>query len=155
MAALCDTVLITVAVSGLSLVMLAVPWFKGTLTWIGVLFLLYMGWATWRTRPEAEGAAEEWPARRQLAFAASVSLLNPHAIMDTVGVIGISSLAYSGAPRLGFTLACISVSWLWFFGLATAGYLLGLAAGGAALRRWLNRISAVIMWGVALQLVFL
>ncbi|HYF92678.1 MAG TPA: LysE/ArgO family amino acid transporter [Symbiobacteriaceae bacterium] len=152
-AALCDTVLIAAAVSGLSLVILAVPWFQGVLSWVGVVFLLYMGWVTWRSRPADESTGGEWPAHRQMAFAASVSLLNPHAILDTVGVIGTSSLQYAGAPRLGFALACIGVSWLWFAGLATAGYLLGLAAGGVAMRRWLNRISAVIMWAVAVQLV--
>lgn len=154
-ASICDTLLITAAVSGLSVVVLAAPWVKGVLSWAGVAFLLYMGWATWRTEPAAESAAEEWPARRQAVFAASVSLLNPHAILDTVGVIGTSSLAYSGAPRVGFALACVVVSWLWFVGLALAGHLLGLAAGGVALRRWLNRASAVIMWGVAIQLAAL
>ncbi|HWI50814.1 MAG TPA: LysE family transporter [Symbiobacteriaceae bacterium] len=155
MAAVCDTLLITAAVSGLSVVVLAAPWFNGVLAWVGVAFLLYMGWATWRTEPAAENAAEQWPPRRQAAFAASVSLLNPHAILDTVGVIGTSSLAYTGAPRLGFAVACVAVSWLWFVGLAAAGHILGLAAGGLTMRRWLNRISAVIMWGVALQLIFL
>lgn len=155
MASVCDTLLIAAAVSGLSVVVLAAPWVKGVLSWAGVAFLLYMGWATWRTEPSAENAAEEWPARRQAVFAASVSLLNPHAILDTVGVIGTSSLAYEGAPRLAFALACVLVSWLWFAGLAMAGHLLGVAAGGVALRRWLNRISAVIMWGVAIQLLVL
>lgn len=154
-AAVCDTLLITLAVSGMSVVVLALPWFTRALTWVGVAFLLYMGWATWRTEPQTENAAEEWPPRRQVTFAASVSLLNPHAILDTVAVIGTASLKFAGAPRLGFALACIAVSWLWFMGLAMAGYALGLAAGGLTMRRWLNRISAVIMWGVALQLAFL
>jgi L-lysine exporter family protein LysE/ArgO len=153
-AGLCDTLLITVAVSGLSLVVLAVPWFKTALAWAGVLFLAYMGWATWRSQPAAEAGGEEWPARRQVLFAASVSLLNPHAILDTVAVIGTSALAYSGGPRLAYTLACVAVSWLWFLGLSAAGHWLGMAAGGTALRRWLNRISAVIMWGVGIQLIW-
>ncbi|MFZ5825237.1 MAG: LysE/ArgO family amino acid transporter [Bacillota bacterium] len=154
-AAVSDTLLITAAVSGLSLVILTIPWFKVALSWIGVLFLTYMGWATWRSQPEAERAVgERWPARRQIAFGASVSLLNPHAILDTVAVIGTNSLAYAGAPRLAFTLTTIAVSWLWFFGLATAGYLLGLAASGVRLQRRLNQASAVIMWAVAGQLLW-
>lgn len=152
-AGLCDTLLIAVAVSGLSLVVLAVPWFKTALSWVGVAFLLYMGLATWRSKPAAEAGGEEWPPRRQALFALSVSLLNPHAILDTVAVIGTNSLRYSGGPRLGYTLACVAVSWFWFAALATAGHLLGVAAGGTLLRRWLNRISAVIMWGVAVQLL--
>lgn len=154
-AAVSDTILITLAVSGLSLVILKIGWIKVALSWAGVLFLAYMGWATWRSETDREQAAGEgWPARRQIGFAASVSLLNPHAILDTVAVIGTHSLQYSGGPRLGFALACIAVSWIWFFGLATAGYILGTAAAGAQLRRWLNRISALVMWVVAAQFLW-
>ena len=170
-AAVSDTLLITVAISGLSLVLLTVPWLKAALSWGGVPFLAYMGWATWRSdaqadqgaarlavggstdRVTAQAAGEGWPARRQVAFAASVSLLNPHAILDTVAVIGTSALQYAGAARLAFALACIGASWVWFFGLSLAGYLMGLFAAGANLQRWLNRASAVIMWGVAFRLL--
>lgn len=159
-AGICDTLLTTAAVSGVSLLVLTVPWFRTALSWIGVGFLTVLGWATWRSKPAVETTGdEEWPLRRQILFAASVSLLNPHAILDTVAVIGTNSLQYGGMARLGFTLACISVSWLWFFGLATGGHLLGrLAVGGRAGRdtgrnflTWLNRASALIMWAVAFQ----
>jgi L-lysine exporter family protein LysE/ArgO len=73
----------------------------------------------------------------------AVSLGNPHAIVDTIGVIGSGSLAYEGSAKAAFTLACISVSWLWFFGLAVAGRAL---SGIDTARRLLNRVSAVVMW---------
>lgn len=46
------------------------------------------------------------------------------------------------------------MSWIWFFGLSLAGHLMGVFVAGANLQRWLIRASAVIMWGVALQLLF-
>jgi len=155
-AAISDTLLITVAVSGLSLVVLTIPWFEAALSWVGVLFLAYMGWATWRSEVATadEAGGERWPARRQIAFAASVSLLNPHAILDTVAVIGTNSLQYTGSAKLAFAVACIGVSWIWFFALATAGYLVGLAASGVRLRRRLNQLSALVMWAVALQFLW-
>lgn len=52
-----------------------------------------------------------------MLFAMSVSLPNPHAILDTMGVIGTSSLKYNGTEKLVFTVVCIVVSWLWFVGL--------------------------------------
>ena len=55
---------------------------------------------------------------KQISFALSVSLLNPHAIMDTIGVIGTSASAYDGSEKIAFTVATISVSWLWFIFLA-------------------------------------
>ncbi|MGE5674479.1 MAG: LysE/ArgO family amino acid transporter [Mycobacterium leprae] len=151
-ASLCDTLLITAAVSGVSLMVQTVTWFKPLLGWVGLFFLAYLGWVTWRAEPGTTGPAhEEWPPRRQAVFAASVSLLNPHAILDTVGVIGGNSLHYAGQERIAFALACVAVSWLWFFGLATAGHLAGHLASGRTLRIWLNRISALIMWALALQ----
>ena len=58
---------------------------------IGVCFLLYIGWVTWRSEAHEDDAtklAHDWPVRRQIVFALSVSLLNPHAILDTIGVVG-------------------------------------------------------------------
>jgi L-lysine exporter family protein LysE/ArgO len=155
-AGICDTILTTVSVSGMSLVVLKIPWFKTALSWVGVFFLAYMGWATWRSEPSqgASAADDEWPLRRQVLFAASVSLLNPHAILDTVAVIGTTALQYSGGVRLAYTLTSIAVSWVWFVSLAAAGRLLGLAASGLNLMRWLNRASALIMWAVAAQFLY-
>ena len=42
------------------------------------------------------------PAKKQILFALSVSLLNPHAIMDTVGVIGTSASVYDGYDKVVF-----------------------------------------------------
>ena len=58
-------------------------------------------------------------------FACSVSLLNPHAILDTIGVIGTNSLHYEGEDQWIFTITCILVSVAWFHGLAIAGRLMG------------------------------
>jgi len=80
-----------------------------------------------------------------------VSLLNPHAILDTIGVIGTSSLAYAGPERIAFTAACILNSWAWFFMLAVAGKLIGSIG---PVRQWLNRVSAVIIWLSAVYLVY-
>jgi L-lysine exporter family protein LysE/ArgO len=157
-AALCDTLLITLAVLGLSLVVLQVEWLRLLLTGGGFLFLLYMGWMTWKSVPtgSVEEEAAAWPARRQVLFAMSVSLLNPHAILDTISVIGTSSLAYGEpAEKTAFAVACVMVSWLWFFGLMLAGNALGSLEGAVKWRYWLNRASAVIMWASALYLAYL
>lgn len=152
-AALCDAILILLAVLGVSLVVLTVAWLKTVLYAVGVCFLLYMGYLTWRSRPASDPSeAERFSAKRQVMFAASVSLLNPHAILDTIGVIGTSSLSYSGAEKWGFTLACIVVSCIWFFGLCMAGRLAGRLDPSGKLLRGLNMASAVIMWLVAVYM---
>ena len=150
---LCDMLLILLAVLGVSLVVLTIAWLKTVLYAVGVCFLLYMGYLTWRSRPTTDNSeAQQFAAKRQVMFAASVSLLNPHAILDTIGVIGTSSLSYTGAEKWGFTIACVIVSCLWFFGLAIAGRTAGRLDRSGRLLRSLNIISAIIMWGLALYM---
>ncbi|MER1998449.1 MAG: LysE family transporter, partial [Lysinibacillus sp.] len=122
-AGVCDTLLIYLAVAGVSIIVFSFEWLKILLFLIGFIFLTYMGWVIWKDKSELNTNAEgnRFSARRQITFAASVSLLNPHAILDTIGVIGTSSLAYSGYEKWIFTLACIVVSWIWFISLAILG----------------------------------
>lgn len=150
-ASLCDTLLILAAVFGVSVLVLGSPVIKSLLLGAGTLFLLYMGWVIWHTRPAAAGQ-EGTPAlgfARQVFFAVSVSLLNPHAILDTVAVIGTSSLSYSEEPRAAFTAAAVLVSWVWFFFLALAGRTVGRLDRSGRLLTVVNRVSAAIMWGSA------
>ncbi|MEH7201147.1 LysE/ArgO family amino acid transporter [Bacillus safensis] len=155
-AALCDTLLIALAVIGVSVVVFTIPVLQIGLYIIGFCFLVYMGWVVWNTSSSSGDQEKQklMPASKQIVFACSVSLLNPHAILDTIGVIGTNSLQYSGAEKLAFTLACIIVSWLWFIGLALFGKMLGkLDTNG----KWMNRInkaSAVMIWLVALYIAY-
>jgi L-lysine exporter family protein LysE/ArgO len=150
-AGLADTALVSLAVLGVSVVVLRVPWVETALFGVGAAFLVVVGysflrWPALAVDPETES---HLGVREQVAFAAGVSLLNPHAIVDTVGVIGTSALAYDGRARLAFAAATIAVSWTWFGGLATAGRLLGDAAAAERYLRHLNVASAVVVWAVA------
>ncbi|MBB6674705.1 amino acid transporter [Cohnella nanjingensis] len=156
-AALCDTCLLALAVLGVSVLIFGIPVLKGFLLAGGILFLLYMGWTTWRSSAE-EGKTRQtgaYPVRKQIAYTMSVSLLNPHAIMDTVGVIGTSSLNYAGAEKWMFACACILVSWLWFVALAWAGRMVGSLDRTGKLLRVLNRVSAVVIWFSAAMMLYL
>lgn len=155
-ASLCDTLLITLAIVGVSVVVLEVEWLKTMLFLFGILFLIYMGGTTWRSKPSSPGEENKnsLSPGKQVAFAMSVSLLNPHAILDTIGVIGTSSLTYTGPDRTVFAVACISVSWLWFFALGLAGRAAGRLDRSGKVLSALNRVSAVVMWGTAAYLAY-
>lgn len=148
MASLCDTLLILLAVGGVSVAVLTVPWLKALLVGSGVLFLLYMGWLTWKSQTVSNDQKQYngWTLRRQLLFTMSVSLLNPHAVLDTIGVIGVSSLVYATKEKAAFALACVAVSWIWFFALALTGRLLRQKDASGNMRIWFNRFAAIIMW---------
>lgn len=155
-AALCDTALISFAVLGVSVILFAIPAVKTILFAAGIAFLVYMGFVTWKSKPNNSVSKDEaLSPRKQIAFAASVSLLNPHAILDTVGVIGTSSVSYHGQEKIAFTLACILVSWIWFFALAIAGRQVGKLDKSGRFILMLNKCSAVIMWGTAVYLLSL
>jgi L-lysine exporter family protein LysE/ArgO len=154
-AGLCDTLLILLAVLGISVVLLTVAWVKIVMVIVGICFLLYIGWTSWRAVSEAETAVMErskYSLKQQIAFTVSVSLLNPHAILDTIAIIGTASLAYSGRAKVAFSLACIFVSWLWFFMLAGAGRCLGTLYPIRRIQIVVNKISAVLIWICAIYL---
>ncbi|MGG1878546.1 LysE/ArgO family amino acid transporter [Paenibacillus sp. 7541] len=155
-AALCDTLLITLAIMGVSVVVLELEGLRVMLFLFGILFLIYMGVTTWRSKPSSLGEEkrESLSPGKQVAFAMSVSLLNPHAILDTIGVIGTSSLTYSGADKTAFALACITISWLWFIGLGLAGRAAGRLDRSGKVLSLLNRVSAIVMWGTAGYLAY-
>lgn len=154
-ASICDALLIICAVGGVSVAVLGIPWFKTVLYIVGVCFLLYMGFVTWYSKPGAARHAGEkpLPAKRQVMFSLSVSLLNPHALLDTIGVIGTSSLHYTGREKFAYTLGCIVVSCCWFFALSVAGHFLHRLDKMGLWERSGNRISAIIIWIVALFLL--
>ncbi|EJQ62758.1 MULTISPECIES: LysE/ArgO family amino acid transporter [Bacillus] len=153
-ASICDTLLILIAVQGVSLVLLTFSWLTTTLYMIGFFFLMYMGWVIWRSDSSNDVKQEKsMPLKNQIIFAASVSLLNPHAILDTIGVIGTNSIQYIGSEKWAFTFATIIVSWIWFISLAFAGkFLKGFDSTGKTIIV-LNKISGLLIWGVALYML--
>jgi L-lysine exporter family protein LysE/ArgO len=156
-AGLCDSLLILLAVFGVSLVVMSFVWMKTLLVIGGVIFLVYMGVLTWRTKvsgsQNSSEPTESMSIPRIVSYTLMISLLNPHAILDTIGVIGTSSLSYQGYERWAFTAACLTVSWCWFFSLALVGRFVGLKDKSGRLIRYLNKISALVMWAAALVLV--
>ncbi|SES13785.1 L-lysine exporter family protein LysE/ArgO [Psychrobacillus sp. OK032] len=152
-AAICDTLLIVLAVFGLSVIVLQFEGLRLALMIVGIVFLLYMGYSIWKSKPASLETGKSLKVRKQIVFAMSVSLLNPHAILDTVGVIGTSALKYVGTEQLLFTVACIVVSWCWFFGLTFAGATMKKLDGTGKLMTIFNKCSAVFIWCTAVYLL--
>lgn len=149
-AAVCDTVLIVLAVGGISLLLMQVAYLQMVLIALGSCFLFYMGWQNWHSSAQLQDPevdAVSMGAKQQILFALSVSLLNPYAFLDIMGVIGTSSLQYSGAEKLSFAMAAILVSWIWFFGLSILGHSLDCLPDSWRKPTVLQRFSAAFMWG--------
>jgi len=155
-AAMCDTTLILLAVQGVSLFIASFAWIKVFFLGIGIVFLSYMGWLTWNNTVvnSCDNKEKSSTIKQQILFAITVSLFNPHAVLDTIGVIGTSSINYIGNEKVWFTIACILVSWCWFLLLAIMGWKVGKQQGFTQLFGVINKISAVFMWLSAIYMAY-
>lgn len=126
--AACDTALITLGVLGVGGLLARHPALVTTGTLLGAAFLTWYGLRSLRAalNPRHAGlhaapdGAVTAPAR-VIGTAAAFSLLNPHALLDTVVLIGGASAGLSGGGRTAFLLGTVLASWAWFFTLAVAG----------------------------------
>jgi L-lysine exporter family protein LysE/ArgO len=150
-ASICDTLLILASVLGVSMIVMEIPLLQNSIFIIGFFFLLYVSYTTW-TSAGQKITTKTTPlsAKKQILFAASVSILNPPAIIDTVTVIGTHSLHYEGNIKIAFVISCVCVSWIWFISLATAGRLISRVDSNGKVMVLLNKISAIIIFCVAL-----
>lgn len=152
-AGVCDSILISLAVIGVSLVLMSLSLLQIVIYIIGLIFLLYMAWTLWNEAPDPIKQEGGLSTTKQISFALSVSLLNPHAIMDTIGVIGTSASAYEGNNKFAFTLTCIFVSWIWFIFLALVGKSVGTIDKSGKLLVVINKLSSIIIIAVAILII--
>ncbi|MCP2014176.1 L-lysine exporter family protein LysE/ArgO [Deinococcus sp. HSC-46F16] len=154
---LCDTLLTAVGVLGVGALLARSPALVTLGTLAGAAFLLWYGWRSFRSAQhpatlDTGGQAAPTPAT-VIATAAAFSLLNPHAILDTVVLIGGASAGLGDRARLAFLGGAVAASWLWFFALALlAGRLAGLMRSA---RAWqvLDVLIGLLMWAIAGGLV--
>ncbi len=148
-AGLSDTLLIVLSVAGVSLIILSVPALQLGMYIIGFIFLTYMSISLWFTKAETAQTPVKLSPYKQIAYALSVSLLNPHAIIDTAGIIGTNSTAYTDNALIVFTISCIAVSWLAFIILVLLGRVLGSIDTDGKITLYINKISAVVIFIIA------
>ncbi|SDW85704.1 L-lysine exporter family protein LysE/ArgO [Paenibacillus sp. PDC88] len=153
-AAICDTILIVLSIGGLSVILAGQEGLTDFIYIGGCVFLLYMAWTLWRSDSRQGAERRALSPRRQILFAVSVSVLNPHAIIDILGVIGTNSLEYEGTERITFTIVTILVSWLWFILLSAAGRLMGRWDESGKISFYMNKVSSMTMALLALYMLY-
>jgi L-lysine exporter family protein LysE/ArgO len=144
-AAACDTLLIVLGAAGTSALLDSVPGLRPAMLLGGALFLTYLGVKSLRTKPsELEDQTGTWSRGQVLRRTAAVSLLNPHAILDTVGVLGAAITAQAVATRVPFAVGAVVASWTWFLVLATAAHAMRRFLTKER-RVWFDRVSGLIL----------
>ncbi|KTD34388.1 LysE family transporter [Legionella moravica] len=118
---ICDIILACASVAGLHQILLAHPTLKIWLVWFGTAFLLYYAIKAFRSafthhKKESDKAHQPHNRVQIVLFALGFSLLNPHAIIDTLVIIGSGSSQFPH-NKMAFLLGVISSSLLWFSSL--------------------------------------
>ncbi|MBA2710640.1 MAG: amino acid transporter [Tatlockia sp.] len=117
----CDIILVCASVAGLHRVLDTHPALQVWLTGFGVAFLLYYGVKAFRQAFKTNSAKavseQQSTSRWQIVMLAlGFSLLNPHAIIDSLIIIGSGSSQFPDNP-LAFLFGVITASFLWFTSL--------------------------------------
>lgn len=154
---LCDAILVSAGVFGLAKILAENPTLLAIARWGGVTFLVWYGLKALRraVAPAAMAdATQTGPRSRRtvLMAALAVTLLNPHVYLDTVLLIG--SLGAQQAAPGAYAMGAASASLLWFFTLALGAAWLAPWLARPATWRLVDLMVAVMMLGMAAQLVF-
>jgi len=157
---LSDAVMFTIGAAGFGTLINQAPALTHITAWGGAAFLFYYGATAFRSawKPGAmDIRANPQPAGRSLwgtvLGALAVSVLNPHAWLDTVVLVGGIAGQYPPGERVFFTAGAMLASLTWFLSLAYgAGFLAPVFARPSAWRV-LDSAVGLIMWGIALSLI--
>lgn len=158
-AALCDAVLIMIGVGGFGGVISANPGWMAAARYGGAAFLLWYGARAMRNAirgssmqidPHSGGGL----TRRQVLLAAvAFSILNPHAWLDTVVLIGSVGSQQAEDVRLIFGAGAVTASFVWFVTLGYGARVLAPLFERPVAWRVLDGLVAVILWTIAIVLL--
>ena len=157
--ALGDAVLILLGMAGLGPLISASPTAMTVAQFGGGAFLLWYGLraarSAWRGQVQNVDAAGHCAlSRRQaLAAAAGFSLLNPHAYLDTVVLLGAIGGQQAEDARPLFAFGAVSASICWFLLLGYGARLLTPLFTRPLAWRVLDGLVAITLWGIAAALL--
>ncbi|MFT3688424.1 LysE/ArgO family amino acid transporter [Paenirhodobacter sp.] len=157
--ALSDAVLIVLGVTGFGRIVAWLPWIDPVMRFGGAAFLIWYGARSLRSAIAPGGAltvsetgAPE-PLRRVLLTCLALTWLNPHVYLDTVVLLGTISTQFEG-QKTAFASGAISGSFLFFFALGYGAAMLRPVFARPANWRLLEGVIALMMWAIALRLLF-
>jgi L-lysine exporter family protein LysE/ArgO len=130
------------------------PLLKLLLTALGALYIFWFGINVVRqmVRPKTLTINAAPETKNIVAKALTVTFLNPHAIFDTVILIGTLALQFQGLAKNSFISGAVAGSAVWFIGLAWIGQNLAPYLSRPKVWRVIDGAIAVIMFVMAAML---
>ncbi|HEE0245296.1 LysE/ArgO family amino acid transporter [Legionella pneumophila] len=153
----CDVILVCGSVAGLHHLLLAHPNLQVWMIWLGSAFLIYYAIKNLRSalskNKQTVGETHQPHTRMQIIlFALGFSLLNPHAIIDTLVIVGSGSSQYPD-HKLAFLAGVISASMIWFSSLTmTTRYFSNLLTQNKVWQK-IELLSGILMAYIAMKLI--
>lgn len=150
----CDALLIAFGVGGVGAAVSGSPALSGSLALAGAAFLAVYGLRALKSSLRGESmrldaGTERSSVRSVLLGALGVSLLNPHALLDTVVLIGGMSGQMDAVSRLRFGLGAATASCCWFFSLSLGGRIMAPLLAKPGVWRVLDLLVCLTMWTLA------
>jgi L-lysine exporter family protein LysE/ArgO len=152
----CDIILVCASVAGLHKLLLSHPTLQIWMMWLGSAFLLYyaikaLHSAFAKRDQQAVASAHQHNKAQIVLFALGFSLLNPHAIIDSLVIIGSGSSQFPD-QELTFLAGVITASLLWFSSLTvTTRYFADIISKGA-IWQMLELLSGLLMAFIGIKL---
>lgn len=146
----CDLILICASVAGLHQALQLHPSLQYWLTWFGVAFLCYYGAMALRQALKQQGGREnkiEQQASNRLQIillALGFSLLNPHAIIDSLVIIGSGSSQFPD-QHPAFVLGVVTSSFLWLSSLTFTTHYFSNVLARVSVWRGIEFCSGLLM----------
>lgn len=156
--ALSDAVLIVAGIAGIGAVVGAAPWVLTVLRWGGAAFVATYGVLAAR-RALRPGSLDADPAGSSTSLGTAVlaclafTWLNPHVYLDTLVLLGSVANTH-GSDRWWFGAGAAVGSMAWFSALGFGARFLQPLFRSPRAWRILDGIIAVVMFAVAVSLVF-
>lgn len=155
---LCDILLIALGAGSVGRLIASTPVLLEAVRLGGAAFLIEYGRraavSAWRGQAQLVGSDERPLPRRGpvLRAAIALSLLNPHAWLDTVVLLGAIGAQQPDQGRVSFSIGAMAASVLWFCSLGLGGRWLAPLFARPAAWRTLDALIALVMWAIAASL---
>ncbi|MCA9507912.1 MAG: amino acid transporter [Myxococcales bacterium] len=156
---LCDAALIILGAMGLGKLVTSQKTMQLSLCLAGSMFLAFYAWGALRQFMRSSGSNLETKnetknsMKKIIVMSVAFSLLNPHAWLDTVVVMGSVSSQYNESLQLlAFTIGACLVSFTWFFLLGFLAKYFRQFLLMAKVQRGLNLFVAIIMGTISFSL---
>lgn len=156
--AVLDMLLIVAGVAGMGILISQSPFWMECARWGGVVFLLWYGARALKSalNPSAMVAKRQRSLSFQKAILTTlaVTLLNPHAYLDTVVLLGSIGGQYPVDERYWFAAGAISFSFIWFFTLVAGARFLQPLFEKPQAWQILDFTVCLMMWAIAVSLLW-